>query len=108
MGERWRIGFESTARPPPGEKLSLVGGECPAGIFDGLSKRTDVDWWEGGLTSPGVRDLRGWRLVRSDALIDSGHPSKKVHPSFAAGHQVHEGYHRPLRGCEAAVTAAAP
>ena len=33
---------------------------------------------------------------------------KKVHPSFAAGHQDHEGYHRPLWGCEAAVTAAAP
>jgi len=43
-------------------------GERRAGILiadDWLSKRIDVDWWEGGLTLPGVRDLRSWQLVRS-------------------------------------------
>ena len=42
---------------------------------DWLLNRTDVDWWEGGLTLPGVHDLRGWRLVHSAARNDSGHPS---------------------------------
>ena len=70
MGERRRVGVELTSRPPPGERLSLGG--CRAGI---LIARIDVDWWEGGLTSPGVRDLRSWRLVHSSAKNDSGHPS---------------------------------
>ncbi len=74
MGERRRVGVELTLRPPPGERLSLG----PAGILiadNWLSKRTGVDWWEGGLTLPGVRDLWGWRLVRSAARNDSGHSS---------------------------------
>ena len=108
MGERRRVGVELTTRSPPGERLSL--GECRAGFLiadDWLSKRIDVDWWEGGLTSPGVRDLRSWRLVHSATRNDSGHPSANSSSIFAAGRQDRKGYHRPLQQCRAVVVAAA-
>ena len=60
MGERRRVGVELTMRLP-GERLGV--GERRAGILiadNWLSKRIDVDWWEGGLTLPGLRDLRSW------------------------------------------------